>query len=158
MATLATHFRRPLETQTAARSAPGPAPAEDPFRLRSLPNEDVFLFSKRIDNSRIVREPDPAKRGEWSFLGAVWLLAVLLMVALTPRVANVFAGYQLEALKQEEQRLLDEQRMLDVMEARLSRQENLEELAKQDALATPAPGQVFHLDPKHDSKLALNRH
>jgi hypothetical protein len=54
--------------------------------------------------------------------------------------------------------LLDEQRDLDIVEAKLSRQENLEVLAKRHELSTPAPGQVVHLDPKGDSRLALNRH
>ena len=31
----------------------------DPFQLRALPHEDVFLYSKQIDNSRLVREADP---------------------------------------------------------------------------------------------------
>lgn len=160
MATLATYFRRPMATPAAASSAAhnGCVPADDPFCLRALPNEDVFLYSKRIDNSRIVREPEPTARGEWSAIGMACLIALLLMGALTPRVANVFAGYQLESLKQEQQRLLDEQRELDVAEARLSRQENLEVLAKRRDLGAPAPGQIVHLDPKSDSKLALNRH
>jgi hypothetical protein len=126
--------------------------------LRALPNEDIFLYSKPIDNSRVVREPDPATRGEWSMIGTACLVAVLFMGLLTPRVANIFAGYQLEALKQEQQRLVDEQRDLNIVEARLSREENLEALAKRRDLGTPTAGQVVHLDPKGDSRLALNRH
>jgi hypothetical protein len=91
-------------------------------------------------------------------LGAACLLAVLFMGLSTPRVANIFAGYQLQKLMQEQQRLLDEQHDLDIVEARLSRQENLEILAKRRDLSTPAPGQILHLDPKGDSRLALNRH
>src|SRR5689334_3838952 len=143
MATLATFFRRPLMAGAASGAAcTASVPADDRFRLRALPNEDVFLFSKRIDNSRIVRQPVPTARREWSAIGAACLLALLLMGVLTPRVANVFAGYQLEALKQEQQRLLDEQRELDITEARLSRQENLEVLARRNDLGTPAPNQV----------------
>jgi hypothetical protein len=63
----------------------------------------------------------------------------------------------LESLKQEQQRLVDERRELDITEARLSRQENLEILAKSRDLGTPAAGQVVHLDPKGDGKLAMNR-
>jgi hypothetical protein len=84
-------------------------------------------------------------------------MALLFMGLLTPRVANVFAGYQLESLKQEQLRLVDEQRELDLTSARLSREENLEVLAKRRDLSTPTPGQVIHLDPKGDGKLAMNR-
>jgi hypothetical protein len=160
MATLAMFFRRPLAAPGAASGAAqsGFVPMDDRCRLRALPNEDIVLYSKTIDNSRVVREPDTTARGEWSMIGTAGLLAVLFMGLLTPRVANIFAGYQLESLKQEQQRLLDEQRDLDIVEARLSRQENLEVLAKRRDLSIPAPGQIMRLDPKGDSKLALNRH
>jgi len=164
MATLAMFFRRPLATPAAAsgsaqsRHVPTSIPIDDRYRLRALPNEDVFLYSKPIDNSRVVREPHPTARSEWSVIGTACALAVLFMGLLTPRVANILAGYQLESLKQEQQRLVDEQRELDIAEARLSRQENLEVLAKRRDLSVPAPGQIMHLDPKGDSKLALNRH
>lgn len=159
MATLAMFFRRPLATPAAASGAAYhvSVPVDDRFRLRPLPNEDVFLYSKRIDNSRVVREPVPTARREWSAIGMACLLALLFMGVLSPRVANVFAGYQLQSLKQEQQRLIDEQRELDITEARLSRQENLEILAKSRDLGTPASGQVVHLDPKGDGKLAMNR-
>jgi hypothetical protein len=162
MATLAMIFRRPLAAPSAASGVAKPVsvsvPVDGRYCLRAIPNEDIFLYSKPIDNSRVIREAQPTARGEWSMIGTAVALAVLLMGLLTPRVANIFVGYQLESLKQEQQHLLDEQRDLDVEEARLSRQENLEVLAKRRDLSTPAPGQVVHLDPKGDSRLALNRH
>src|SRR5580700_6113012 len=105
MATLAMFFRRPLATPAAAHNRP--VPVDDRFRLRALPNEDVFLFVKRIDNSRIVREPVASTRSEWSLIGVACLIALLFMGALTPRVINIFSGYQLESLKKEQQHLLD---------------------------------------------------
>jgi len=161
MATLAMLFRRPLATPAAASGAAqyGPARvAERLYCLRDLPNEDIFLYSKPIDNSRVVREPDSTARGEWSMIGTACAVAVIFMGLLTPRVLGTFAGYHLESLKQEQQVLVDEQRDLNVVEARLSRQENLEVVARRRDLNTPTPGQIVHLDPKSDSKLASNRH
>jgi hypothetical protein len=158
MATLAMFFRRPLAASASRAAQSGFVRVDPRYRLRALPNEDIFLYSKPIDNSRVVREPQPTAHGEWSMIGTASVLAVLLMGLSTPRVANIFAGYQLESLKTEQQHLLDEQRDLDIVQARLSRQENLEVLAKRRELSTPAPGQIVHLDPKGDSKLALNRH
>jgi hypothetical protein len=162
MATLAMFFRRPLAAPAAAsgaaQSVSVPVPIDGRYHLRALPNEDIFLYSKPIDNSRVVRELPPTARGEWRVIATACALAVLFMGLLTPRVANIFAGYQLESLKQERQRLVDEQRDLDIVEARLSRQENLEVLAKRRELSAPTPGQIVHLEPKGDSKLALNRH
>ena len=64
-------------------------------------------------------------------------------------------GYRLEALRQEERRLLDESRLLTLDEAYLLSPARLEELAKGRNLRRPSPGQVIHLDGKNDSSLAM---
>lgn len=69
-----------------------------------------------------------------------------------------FAGYQLQALKLERQRLMDERSTLEVEEAVLLSPERLEKLARAQKLLEPAPGQVVHLDPRADGSLALNFH
>jgi hypothetical protein len=159
MATLATLFRKPVAPPAGSSAAhTRPVPVEDLFRLRMLPNEDLYLYCKPIDNCRLVRQANPKARREClSVIGVASILAAVLMGVLSPSVANIFAGYQLQNLKQERQHLLNERRVLDVVEAQLTRQERLQELAKSRDLAVPAPGQIFHLDPKGDNKLALNR-
>jgi cell division protein FtsL len=161
MATLATLFRRPPASALAPSSAANtrPVPVEDLFRLRALPNEDIYLFCKNIDNTRVIRQSDPRSRGEcWTFIGIACVLAALLTGLLAPGVANIFTGYHLQTLKQEEQRLRNERRVLDVDEAQLTSRERLQILAAGRDMQTPAPGQVVHLDPRGDGKLALNRH
>jgi hypothetical protein len=64
-------------------------------------------------------------------------------------------GYKLEALRSEEQRLLDERRALDLQEAQLLSPERLEKLAKGQNLVTPAPNQVFHLETRPDGTVAM---
>jgi hypothetical protein len=158
MATLPASFRR---TETSAPQRPARTPAlasaeADPYRLRALPLEDVFFHCKKIDNSRLVREPDPAARGVcWSTIGGACVLVALLGSALAPSVASTLAGYRLEALRSEERRLLDERRVLELEEARLLSPERLEELARQRGLVTPAPGQVVHLDGRGDGTVAM---
>lgn len=132
--------------------------ASDPYLLRALPNEDVFFFSKRIDNSRLVREADPRARGAcWSAIGAACLLVALLTSVLAPSVANTMSGYKLQALRQEQQRLIDERRVLEVEEAQLLSPARLEALARGQQLVSPRPGQVVHLDSKGDRSLASLR-
>jgi hypothetical protein len=164
MATLATYFRKDEtviyseETSQVAAARPVARPA-DPYRLRALPNEDVYFFSKSIDNSRLSKQKDPRATKEcWSTIGAFAVLAVLLAGALAPSVGGTFAGYQLQALKQERQRLMDERSTLEVDEATLLSPERLEKLARAQRLLEPAPGQVVHLDPHADGSLALNLH
>ena len=124
------------------RAAPtGCAPVRDPFQLRALPHEHLFLYNKRIDNSRLVREADPKSRGAcWSAIGAASVLAVLLTSAFAPSVATTIAGYKLEALRIEERRLLEEHRGLDLQEAELLSPARLDQLARENNLVAPVPG------------------
>lgn len=119
----------------------------DPYRLRALPHDDVFFYCKRIDNSRLVREADPQSRGAcWSAIGAACVLLAVLTTAFAPTAMTRLAGYKLEALHGEEQRLLEEARTLDLQEAELLSPARLDQLAHQNNLVTPAPSQVIHLD------------
>ena len=122
-------------------------PERDPFRLRALPHDDVYFYSKRIDNSRLVREDDPQSRGAcWSAIGAAGVLLVLLTGAFAPTAMTTLAGYKLEALHAEERRLLEERRNLDLQEAELLSPARLDQLAHQNNLVTPSSNQVVHLD------------
>lgn len=157
MATLATFFRR-FEAEAAPETGARPAlrVEPDPYRLRALPNEDVFFYLKKIDNTRLVREADPKSRHQcWSAIGAACVAVALLTTIMMPAVGGTMAGYKIQELRAEEQRLLDERRVLDLEEARLLSPVHLQELAAQRQLVAPAPGQVIHLNPKGDGSLAL---
>ena len=120
-----------------------------PFLLRALPNDDIYFYSKKIDNSRIVRQADPEARGEcWSAVGAAGVLLMLGASIIAPHVGAVLAGYKLEALKQERQTLIDQKRDLEVKEAGLLSPERLNNLARVRSLASPASDQVIHLDTR----------
>jgi hypothetical protein len=154
MATVATFFRR---TEIAALERAAVRAGADPWELRELPNEDVFFYSKRIDNSRVVRQADPKARSEcWTAIGAACLAAALLTSALVPSVGRVLAGYQVQALEAEYQLLSDERRVLEVGEAALRSPARLEQLARERRLVQPANGQIVHLEGDSDASLALN--
>jgi len=155
MATLPAFLRRMEPPARTPR--PTPLRAErDPFQLRPLPHEDVFLFCKKIDNSRLVREADPQARGAcWSAIGAASVAVLLLAILLAPSGAGTLAGYRLESLRAQERRLLTEQRVLELQEAGLLRPDRLEKLAKAQNLVTPASNQVMHLEAKGDTAVAM---
>jgi cell division protein FtsL len=130
----------------------------DPFRLRSLPNDQIYFWSKRIDNSRVVRQNDPAARGEClSAMAAAVLLVVLAVSIIAPRAALMMEGYKLESLKVEHQTLLDQKRELEVREASLLSPQRLVELAKANNLASPGVDQVIHLQGQSDVSYASNK-
>ena len=136
-----------------------PAPARgdrDPFQLRALPLQDVIFYSKKIDNSRLVREADPKTRGAcWSAIGAAALVVGMLTGAMAPAVKVKLAGYRLEALRSEERRLLDERKALELEEAELLNPGRLERLARSQNLVTPSSEQVIHLESKSDGAVAM---
>jgi len=176
MATLPAFFRKnelPAQARqgTDARSnqgtdAPGNQGADargnkmrtvrDPFRLRTLPHEHLFLYTKRIDNSRLVREADPKSRPAcWRAIGAACVVALLVMIAFAPSVFTTIAGYKLEDLRVEERRLVEEDRVLDVQKAELLSPARLDQLARENNLVTPSSSQVFHLEGKPQGAVAM---
>ena len=140
---------------SAAESVARRGKYSDP--LRALPLDDVLFFSKKIDNSRLVRAADPRSRAAcWSAVGAASVLLVLLTGTLVPSLAGRLEGYKLEALKGEERRLLDERRTLELQEAELLSPDRLQQVAEKQNLVAPQAGQVVHLDGnKPDSAFAL---
>src|SRR5664280_377167 len=147
MATMPVSYRR---TEAAAEQSQGPELASrtagtrerDLCELRALPMEDVFLFSKKVSNERLVREDDPkAQKACWSAIVKAAAVLALLTGAVAPRVANTIAGYRLEALRSEERKLADERSALDLEEAKLLSPDRLERLAHKQHLVTPLSNQ-----------------
>ncbi len=157
MATLPTFFRKLGFLEASQPEQPARGSAErDLCQLRALPHEDVYFYCKRIDNSRLVREPDPQARGAcWSTIGAALGILVLLTGVLAPSAANTLAGYRLQELRTEERRLMDERRSLELQEAELLSPERLARYAKELDLAAPSPDQVVRLDGKAEGAVAM---
>ncbi len=158
MATLPKVFRAatPEPTGTSPEAARRPALVRNPYALRALPQADVFFYCKKINNSRLVREPDPKARGAcWSAIGVACVILAGFAGVLAPTVANTFAGYKLEALRLETRKLTDERRLLELQEAELLSPDRLERLAKSQNLVTPSSAQVVHLDSREDGAVAM---
>jgi len=157
MATLAQHVFDRLNTKPL-EEAPR-APAADPreaFRLRKFPNEDVHLFVKRIDNSRVVRYSDPRSRRKcWNMIVSACAMAVFLTGLFLPSVRGLLAGYNIEALRQEKQRLEKERTALEFAETKLLTIEHLHELAEQQQFVVSSlPQRLIYLDGRPDGTLA----
>jgi hypothetical protein len=161
MATLPTFFTRsgtPADARQEAGRLVRVRAERDPYQLRPLPNDDIFFYCKKIDNSRLVREADPKARGAcWGAIGAACLMVALLTSAFFPTVATTLSGYKLEALRVEERHLLAERLNLDLQEAELLSPARLDKLAKENNLVTPSSDQVVHLDAKSDATVAMAR-
>jgi hypothetical protein len=160
MATLANIFNNFIGAGSVADAAPRSVTWEtsEECKLRALPNEDVYLFTKRIDNSRVIRQADPRARArDWKFVGGASFAAMALIAMLLPSAYGLMAGYQLSQLQLENQKLTTERARLDVQEARLLSAERLQELAKRQDFIDPAPERTVYLEPKNVKSLAMNR-
>lgn len=159
MAALATEFNSiGVETPPAWGGPRGPG-NEDPgdYRQRLIPYEDVYFFRKKVDNSRLVRQPDPQARKKcWKTIGVSSLGALVLMGLLLPSMLGMVAGYQVHALQQKRAELLNQRVALELDEARLLSPDRLAEAAIRMQFVDPAPGQVQFVNPKPDGSLALN--
>jgi hypothetical protein len=158
MATLATimdRFASPRETSGDSSRA-RVLDLGDPFEVPEFPNEDVYLYVKHIDNSRVLREADPAARKVcWRLIGSSFAFAMLVIGLLLPSLNGLMAGYRMEALRQERQRLELDRASLELAETRLLSPARLEELARTQRFVDPAPEAVVYLDAnKSDAILA----
>jgi hypothetical protein len=156
MATLATMLDRFTTPHPSGGARPRVLADEDPFEVPAFPNEDVYLYVKHIDNSRILREADPAARQIcWRLIGSSFAFAVVVIALLLPSLNRLMAGYKMEALRQERQHLELDRASLELAETKLLSPSRLEELARMQRFVDPAPEAVVYLEGnKSDQILA----
>ena len=150
--------RAGFESRESRRRAAEPRHRTQDEPVRAFPNEDIYFFVKRIDNSRVVREADPqARKACWQLIGSLAVAVVLLILVLMPSAYGLLFGYQVQSLRQERQRLVTEQASLEVQESRLVSPARMEELAREQQFVDPAPQKVVYLDNHDGGSLALNK-
>ena len=150
MATLATIFDKFTWTKTIKDTSPRTAAvADDTYILRAIPNDDVYFFVKKIDNTQVVREADPAaNRACWKAFWTVVAGAALVVCLLAPSLYGLLSGYRLEALREEQQRLKVQEAAMELQETKLTSPARMAELANSQKLVDPAPQRLVYLDGK----------
>ncbi len=156
MATLANMYSWLFERSAHSETERPHAATDSSSRVRAFANEDIYFFVKRIDNSGVVREADPRARGmAWKLIGSVGVAVILLIGVLLPGAYSLLAGYQIQVLKQEQARLINEQSSLEIEASQLLTPARMEQLAKEQLFIDPPSQKVVYLDSKGGS-LALN--
>jgi cell division protein FtsL len=106
-----------------------------------------FYFQKQIDNSRLVKVADPARRREMMVLGAaLLLLLVVVLLFCWQHFSAIEYGYRNEDLTQQYNQLRETQRHLQAEQATLTSPVRIGDLARQMGLQPPLPGQVVLLE------------
>ncbi len=145
-------------SREAGRSQSAAAQRDERFRVRRVPNENIYFYGKTIDNSRVVRARDPKARGEqWRLMVATLGGAALLIAVLLPSAYTFIAGHELQDLKQKREQLLAERRRLEVEEAQLLTPARLEQYAENQKLTDPG-NKVVYLPGDKSGTEASNRH
>ncbi|MBM3786386.1 MAG: hypothetical protein FJW30_18660 [Acidobacteria bacterium] len=141
-----------------AASSPRSGAPRNSFALRPLPNEEIHVFTKRIDNSRVVREQDPQATGAAVKTIMSACLAAVGMVGLLVPAANTYlAGYTLTELDKQNSVLEAELARLEVREANLTSLEALARAAKNQKFVDPTPESMVVLNDDRTGDVAMNR-
>jgi hypothetical protein len=150
MATLATFVNRFVGVRSFdAIDHETSHPRVDSCRLRPLPNEDVYLYVKRIDNHAVVRAIDPsAQRARTNSMLTSFGLAVVFIAGLAPAAYNTMEGYHIQSLRKNQVELKKQISALDIQEADLLTPARLKAIAERMGLQDPAPGRLQYLDGK----------
>ncbi len=132
-ATFPRNYRRPRAPRSAAQ--------------QTFP--EVF-FVKRVDNSRLRREVDPAKRREcFLALGLSSVVFVLLLLFAWQHFQCVQYGYQLQDLKAQKATLEEWNHRLRLEQASLADPQRIDVLARQRLGLVPlSPQQVIQMAPE----------
>jgi len=160
VATLATMYHRLFFRgfEQAAKARPEHARGTGGVRLRAFANDDIYFYVKRIDNTRVVREADPEARGTcWKLIGCVVAAVVLLICVLLPSAYGLLAGYQIQTLRQEGEKLAAERASLELEEAQLLSPARMEELARMQQFIDPPAQKVVYLETSQSGTVAMNK-
>ena len=140
---------RSLEARVAERNAE--VLAQQAARRRGVATPE-FLFTKHLDNSRLVKASDPVRVREMRvFAAALTVLFSLIMVYGLQHFSAIERSYRVESDKQMRDQLREENRQLRLAEAQLTQPSRIDGMARQLGLAEPQPGQVVHPNARLDS-------
>jgi hypothetical protein len=102
-----------------------------------------IYFTKRIDNSRVVRIADPKRRREMlSFGVTLAFFFLLVMVYLLQHLSAIEYGYRIEQLKAQQNSIAESNRELKLEEASLKDLERIDLEARRLGMIPPIAGQV----------------
>lgn len=128
------------------------------YDLRPMPNEDIHVFVKKIDNTRVVREQDPkANASAWKTISVACLFAMLVVGLIVPIANSYLAGYTVTEIEKQNGQLQSQLARLSVREAELTSVEALARAAKNQKYLDPSPETMVVLNEPRSGAVALNR-
>jgi cell division protein FtsL len=106
-----------------------------------------IYFSKRIDNTRVVRIVDPKRRREMMYFGGMLsVLFLVVMVYLLQHLSAIQYGYRIEQAKAEQHAIVQSNRALQLEVSSLTDLERVEVEARKLGMVPPVAGQIQHIE------------
>jgi len=125
--------------------------AQQPMRRRGVRTPEV-IFTRHIDNSRLVKASDPVRARQMRiFSAAVTVLFSLVMIYGLQHFSAIEGSYRVESEKQVLDQLREDNRQLRLTEAQLTEPGRIDGMARQLGLGETQPGQVVHGNAHTDS-------
>ena len=125
--------------------------AQQPMRRRGVRTPEV-IFAHHIDNSRLVKAPDPVRARQMrTFSAALTVLFSLVMFYGLQHFNVIENSYRIESEKQVRDQLREQNRQLRLSEAQLTRPGRIDGMARQLGLQEPQPDQVVHATTRIDT-------
>ena len=125
--------------------------AQQSMRRRGVRTPEI-MFTRHIDNSRLVKAPDPVRTRQMRvFAAAVTVLFSLVMIYGLQHFSAIEGSYRVESEKQVLEKLREDNRQLRLSEAQLTQPGRIDGMARQLGLAEPQPGQVVHGSAHQDA-------
>jgi hypothetical protein len=104
--------------------------AQQPLRRRGVRTPE-FYIARHIDNSRLVKAPEPVRVREMRlFSAAITVLFSLIMIYGLQHFYAIESGYSVEAEKLKVEQLREQNRQLRLSEAQLTRPERIDSMAR----------------------------
>jgi len=133
---------------------PGMAQAGEWAEAAATQPRGIFIgtpeiyFTKRIDNSRVVKVADPRRRRQMVWFGvALSALFLFVMVYLWQHFSAIEYGYRIEQLKAQRDTMVEANRALSLEVLSLKDLARIEGLALQMGMRRPADGQWRPIEP-----------
>lgn len=142
---------------TAASAQRSDGAAVDRYQLRPMPNEDIHVFVKKIDNTRVVCEQDPkANASAWKTISMACVFALIVIGLIVPIANSYLAGYAVTEIEKQNNELQSQLSRLAVREAELTSVEALARAAKNQEYLDPTPESMVVLNETRSGAVALN--
>ena len=146
-----TYFEAGLTWQARVGERNAELLAQQPTRRRRVRTPE-FFFVHHVDNSRLLKSPDPVRVREMRlFSAAVFVLFTLVMVYGMQHFYAIEGSYRVEQEKQTLNQLREENRQLRLAQAELTQPGRIDTMARELGLVAPQPGQVIHPNMRNDS-------